>query len=141
MILLVYLASRHTIRPYVYIRPLDVLLKFPRFSYRSSQLSTPQKLKENIEGLLGLYSILNLNTEQHYQSFSVVARLPKCNWANELAHSQLQYLNELTVQKERPDQDISDSPSPPNYASGDAEEYASKLVEVVKKISIEAPTS
>lgn len=135
MILLVYLASRHTIRPYVYIRPLDVLLKFPRFSYRSSKPLASQKLKENIQGLLVLYSVLNLNTEQHYQSFpEVFTDLPKCNWAKELTYSQLHYLNEFRVQKERTDQDIGDTPSPPHYASGDTEELMSKLIEAVKRM-------
>ena len=134
--LLVYLASRHSIRPYVYIRPLDLLLRFPRFSYRSSKIINPQRLKETIQGLLVPYSILNLNTEQHFQAF-IPHKLPQCKWANELKSSKLEYLNELRVQKSR--KDIEESPSPPNFACSpkNADEFMDRLAGVVKKRKID----
>ena len=57
-------ASKHTIRPYMYIRGKDLLFKFPKFNYQST---TSTKLKDSLKGLLALFCILNLDLKKYHE--------------------------------------------------------------------------
>lgn len=82
-------------RPYVYIRPKDVLIRFPRFNYRSTSV---KKQRDTIKGLLVLYSLLNVDCKDYHKSFSLDG-LPQCGWAKALKDAGGAYSDRLQIQK------------------------------------------
>ena len=60
------LASRYSFRPYVYVRPADVLLKFPKFNYRSISVN---HLSDTVNGLIVIFSLLQLECCEFYKAF------------------------------------------------------------------------
>lgn len=127
--ILLYIASRHSIRPYVYIRPKDVLIRLPRFNYRSV---TVNKQRDTIKGLLVLYGLLNLDYKDYHKSFSLDQQ-PQCGWAKTLRDAGGAYSNTLQVQKT----EASPERSPPPIRDEDncSEEEINQMFQLCDKIS------
>lgn len=127
--ILLYIASRHSIRPYVYIRPKDVLIRCPRFNYRSVTIN---KQRDTLKGLLILYGLLNLDCKDYYKSFSLDGQ-PQCGWAETLKDAGGAYSNRIQIQKSS-ETNSDRSPSPVTDQGSCSEEEIDKIIKLCENM-------
>lgn len=125
--------SKYTIRPYMYIKALDLLFKFPKFNYHST---TSTKLRDTAKGLMVLYSILNLEPKEFYEYMGTnFEGLHKCGWASAMQTAKASYSTNLFI--EQPGDAVKGTPPPENQEATSEDEGA--VNEMLTKASHYSP--